>query len=85
MTEENCILFGKSELFSALSSMCLISLYSFHIFFCEWLYLVDVHGKVHTPDYEESNTVPVCLSPAYANWFNTANTMIHHCALSCAI
>lgn len=43
-------LFGKSELFSALSSMCLLSLYSFHMFVCEWLYLVDVHGKVHTPD-----------------------------------
>jgi len=40
----------KSELSSTLSSMCLLSLYSFHIFVCEWLYLVDVHGKVPTPD-----------------------------------
>jgi len=50
LTEENCILFGKSELFSALSSMCLLSLYSFRMLVCEWLYLVDVHGKVPTPD-----------------------------------
>jgi len=50
LTEENCILFGKSELFSALSSMCLLSLYSFHMFVWKWLYLVDVRGKVCTPD-----------------------------------
>jgi len=40
----------KSELSSALSSMLLLSLYSFHVFVCEWLYLVDVYGKVRTPD-----------------------------------